>query len=282
MINIESDLFYHLYVGDARDRLKELDDNSVHLVVTSPPYGQIKEYSGRELEIGNNQSVDRYHQSLIDVWREVIRVLHPGCRLVINIGDEFVKKSDDRPYHILPHNSMIIYNLLENFGEEIVYNGTILWSKVTTSKTSGGGKVMGSVFTPRDGHFFVNYEHVMVFKKIGKGPAVEKWRRALGRFTIEERRVWFQDKWKITPERQNGHIAMFPIELPERLIKMYSFPGEVVLDPFVGSGTTIAAAAKNNRSAIGIELGFGSDDSWKKIVDEKLMKYLGKRELSYL
>lgn len=274
-------LNFSVFHGDARERLKELDDNSVHLIVTSPPYGNIKEYSGKMNEIGFNQNVSEFHKSLNEVWKECVRILHPGCRLVINIGDEFVRKTHELPFHIIPHNSLIISNILSNYSNTMHFNGTILWNKVTTSKTSGGGKVMGSVFTPRDGHFFVNYEHIMVFKKIGKGPKISKIRREQSKFTIEERRVWFKDNWELHPERQTNHIAMFPFELPERIIRMYSFVGDVVLDPFLGSGTTMAAAMKTNRSCIGVELGFNGNSNWKEVIMEKVSKY-GDYQIQFL
>lgn len=140
---------------------------------------------------------------------------------------------------------------------------------------------MGSVYNPRDGHFFINYEHIIVFKKLGKGPRVSVEQKQLSRFTLEERREWFQDTWKIVPERQNNHIAMFPMELPERLIRMYSFAGETVLDPFLGSGTTLAAAAKLKRSGLGIELGFTDDDSWKNVIRDKLKSFISSDKIQF-
>jgi site-specific DNA-methyltransferase (adenine-specific) len=274
------ELIYQILEGDTRQRLKDLDDQSVHLVVTSPPYGKLKQYSHKENEIGYHQSLQDYHDSLIEVWRECLRVLKEGCRLVINVGDEFVRSNTEKPYHVVPHHAFLINNIMKSF-DNVIFNGTIHWEKVTTSKTSGGGKIMGSVYNPRDGHFFINYEHIIVFKKLGKGPRVSMEQKEESKFTLEERREWFQDTWKIVPERQNDHIAMFPMELPERLIRMYSFTGETVLDPFVGSGTTLAAAAKLKRSGLGIELGFTDDDGWKNVIRDKLKSYISSDKIQF-
>ncbi len=257
-----------ILIGDAKKKLKSIPDESVHLMVTSPPYGQIKNYS-RSGQIGFGQEIDAYHNDLNKVWREVSRVLHPGCRMVINIGDEFIRSSKSQIYQIVPHHAYIISNVLASC-PDLVYTGTINWSKVTKTKTNGGGKIMGSVFTPRDGHFFVNREYIIVFKKKGKGPKNSKEIKERSRFTIEERREMFQDTWKIPGINQTGHIAMFPNEVPERLIRMYSFVGDTVLDPFLGSGTTLSMAAKWERNGIGIELGYTSDDSWKEFTETKI------------
>lgn len=261
-----------IYVGDARKQLKKIPDETVHLVVTSPPYGEIKSYSNRKGEIGHGQKISEYHEALNNVWKECVRVLKPGCRMVINIGDEFLRANKKRIYQIIPHHAYIINNVISE-NPDMVYTGTINWSKVTKSKTNGGGKIMGTVYGPRNGHFFVNREYIIVFKKKGKSPKVTKEQKEESQFSLEERREMFQDTWAIPGTRQESHIAMFPDEVPERLIRMYSFVGETVLDPFAGSGTTLAMAAKWDRNSIGVEIGFTDDNSWKTVTSEKIQKY---------
>lgn len=268
------DLNYFVMEGDARTRLLEVEDSSIDLIVTSPPYGGIKNYSDRKGEIGWNQDFLDYHESLLEVFRECVRVLKPGCRFVINIGDEFVPSTKEKPYHVIPHASQIISNIINEYPDTMMFNGCIHWQKITTSNTSGGGKIMGSVYHPRNGHFFVNYEHIMVFKKTGKSKNPPKWRKEASKFTLDERRVWFSDTWNFTPERQVNHVAMYPLELPNRIIQMYSFVGDQVLDPFLGSGTTLASAMKLKRSCVGVELGFGEGETWKDIIRNKVVPFV--------
>jgi len=263
-----------ILVGDARQRIKELSDESVDLIITSPPYGSIKNYSTKDDEIGWQQDYLDYHESLMEVFRECVRILRPGCRMVVNIGDQFVSTTKRKPYHVIPHAAQIISNITNEFPDTMMFNGTIHWDKVTTSNTSGGGKIMGSVYHPRDGHFFVNSEHILVFKKLGKAKRPQQWIKEESRFTLEQRREWFKDIWEIPPVTQESHIAMFPMEIPERLIQMYSFVGETVFDPFAGSGTTLAAAAKHLRSGHGVELGFRSESDWREIIQHKVTEHL--------
>lgn len=260
-----------ILVGDVVNRIKEIPDNSVHLIITSPPYGEIKKYGNRKGEIGHGQALNDYYQSLNKVWSECERILHPGCRMVVNIGDEFLRSTKNQIYQIIPHHSHITNNILSK--TQFVYTGDIHWSKVTRTETNGGGKIMGSVYTPRDGHFFINREYIMTFKLKGNKPKVTDYQRKNSKFSLEERREWFKDTWYIPPKRQNSHIAMFPNELPERFIRMYSFINETVFDPFLGSGTTLAMAAKWRRQGVGCELGFGPDDSWKDLVIENISQY---------
>lgn len=235
--------------GDSRC-MSELPDNSVHLVITSPPYWQLKDY-GAENQIGFNDSYENYINHLNLVWKECYRTLHDGCRLCINIGDQFARAVYYGRYKVIPIREEII-KFCENIGFD--YMGAIIWQKVTTSNTTGGGIQMGSYPYPRNGILKLDYEFILIFKKLGNSPKPTKEQKELSKLTAEEWNTYFAGHWNFAGARQTGHIAMFPEELPKRLIKMFSFVGETVLDPFAGSGTTALAARNTDRNSVGYEI----------------------------
>ena len=185
------------------------------------------------------------------VWKECFRVLEPGCRICINIGDQFARSVYYGRYKVIPIHSEII-----RFCEEIGfdYMGSIIWQKPTSMHTTGGDIVMGSFPYPRGGIVKIDFEHILLFKKIGVGTVVRKEVKEASKLTRKEWNEYFNSHWTFEGARQNKHIAVFPEELPKRLIKMFSFVGDTVLDPFMGSGTTALAARKLNRNSIGYEI----------------------------
>ncbi len=243
---------HKVVIGDSRS-MKELEDRSVHLVVTSPPYWQLKDYDARR-QIGFSDTYEEYINNLNCVWKECYRVLHDGCRLCINIGDQFARSVYYGRYKVIPIRTEII-RFCETMGFD--YMGAIIWQKVTTCNTTGGASVMGSFPYPRNGVVKIDYEFVLLFKKPGRQPRVSSVRKEQSKLTTEQWNEYFNGHWNFPGERQNGHMAMFPEELPKRLLKMFSFIGETVLDPFLGSGTTSLAALNNDRHSVGYELNAG-------------------------
>ncbi len=247
--------------GDSRN-MRELPDASVHLALTSPPYWQLKDY-GVEDQIGFNHSYEHYINHLNLVWKECYRALHPGCRLCINIGDQFARAVYYGRYKVIPIRTEII-KFCETIGFD--YMGAIIWQKVTTSNTTGGGVQMGSYPYPRNGILKIDYEFVLIFKKQGDPPKPTKEQKELSVMTAEEWNTYFAGHWNFSGVKQSGHIAMFPEELPRRLIKMFSFVGETILDPFAGSGTTNLAAKHLGRNSVGYEI----NPEFIPVIKEKL------------
>lgn len=240
----------------------ELKDSSMHLIITSPPYWQLKDY-GVDNQIGFDDSYENYINNLNLVWKECYRVLHNGCRLCINIGDQFARSIYYGRYKVIPIREEII-KFCENIGFD--YMGAIIWQKVTTSNTTGGGIQMGSYPYPRNGILKLDYEFILNFKKLGDAPKHTKEQKEQSKMTAEEWNTFFAGHWNFAGTRQNKHLAMFPEELPRRLIKMFSFVGENILDPFGGSGTTALAAKNLDRNSAIFEI----NPEFIPVIKEKL------------
>ena len=252
---------HKIYFGDSR-ALNKIEDKSVQLIITSPPYWQLKDY-GSNNQIGFNNSYEEYINNLNLVWMECERILSEGCRLCINIGDQFARSVYYGRYKVVPIRTEII-----RFCETLKmdYMGAIIWQKATTMNTSGGGAIMGSFPYPRNGILKIDYEFILIFKKLGNPPKPTLEQKENSIMTKEEWNQYFSSHWNFSGVKQSEHIAMFPEELPKRLIKMFSFFGETIFDPFLGSGTTTLAAKNLGRNSIGYEI----NKEFESIIKEKL------------
>jgi len=252
---------HKIIIGDSR-QMKEVPDESVHLIITSPPYWQLKDY-GNGKQIGFNDTYEEYINNLNLVWNECHRILYEGCRLCINIGDQFARSVYYGRYKVIPIRTEII-KFCENIGFD--YMGAIIWQKITTCHTTGGATVMGSFPYPRNGILKLDYEFILIFKKYGNQLKVSREVKEQSKLTQEEWNQYFTGHWNFPGEKQDRHLAMFPEELPRRLIKMFSFVGDTVLDPFLGSGTTSLAAKNLSRNSVGYEI----NEEFLAIIKEKL------------
>ncbi len=252
---------HKIIIGDSRCMTEVLEE-SVHLIITSPPYWQLKDY-GNGSQIGFDDSYEDYINNLNIVWKECHRVLNKGCRLCVNIGDQFARSVYYGRYKVIPIRTETI-KFCETIGFD--YMGAVIWQKVTTCNTTGGATIMGSFPFPRNGILKIDYEFILIFKKHGTAPKVSKEIKEKSKMTIEEWNQFFSGHWNISGEKQDKHLAMFPEEVPRRLIKMFSFAHDTVLDPFLGSGTTSLAAKKLERNSIGYEI----NPEFLSLIKEKL------------
>ena len=241
-----------VYVKDARD-MKEIEDNSVHLVITSPPYFNAKLYSTIEGDLGNIHDLDEWFNEIGKVWKEVFRVLQPGRKAFINIMNLPVRtKHGFKSLNIVGRT----IDLCESIG--FIFRREIIWHKTNSVRAHFGTY-------PYPGNILINYAHefILEFEK----PAPKNYKK-YEHLTEEQKEAsklekdfWIEikksDVWLMKPEGSGDnrdHPAPFPYELPYRLIKAYSFVGETVLDPFLGSGTTLVVARDLKRNGIGYEI----------------------------
>jgi len=233
-----------IYCGDSR-QMDEIDDNSVHLTITSPPY-----YVGKDYE-EYLDTIGVYFKMLRDVFQEVVRTTVPGGKIAINLGDIAVGSKYNEGF---PEEMSIMFPLINNLRSFGAYlYARIIWEKddpwANSSHVTFHSKVQHAEY-----RILPAWEYVFIFRK-GEEARKDKSSND-GRFiNKKEWKEWVHGVWQIrSVQRNDYHEAMFPEELVKRCIKMYSFPNDVVLDPFMGSGTSAVGAKKLRRNYLGYEL----------------------------
>jgi site-specific DNA-methyltransferase (adenine-specific) len=249
--------------GDARD-LGWLPDESVHLVVTSPPYWTLKEYNRIPGQLGHVTEYEAFLDELDRVWRHVFRILVPGGRLVCVVGDVCLSRREHGRHFVMPLHADITVRCRRIGFDNL---NPILWLKIAnaTFEVENGSKFLGKPYEP-NAIVKNDVEFILMQRKPGGYRSPTETQRKLSMIAKEDFDRWFQQTWNLTGASTRDHPAPFPVELADRLVRMFSFVGDTVCDPFAGTGTTLVAAARARRNAIGIEI----DSSYVALAEDRL------------
>jgi modification methylase len=252
---------HRICIGDALTVLKQIQDGFFQLMFTSPPYWNVRDY-GHPDQIGLNDTLEEYLDKLKAVWHEVVRTLLPDGKLALNIGNVYYSE-DDEKRRSTANLSLRNWQVLDSI-EELRFMGTIYWQK-TTSRD--GAVLFGSYPYPTNFMISNAVEPIHVFRKIGKRTVPEDIKKR-SKVSKEEFRKFRDAIWNDINGVEDRHCAAFPVELPARLIRMFSYVEDWVLDPFLGSGSTMKAAKDLGRNSVGIEL----NPDYLSIIEEKVGK----------
>ena len=244
---------HSLHRGDARE-MPGLEPNSVHLVLTSPPYWTLKEYRDSEGQLGHVENYDQFLQELDKVWQQCFQALVPGGRLICVVGDVCLSRRENGGRHtVVPLHSSIQEHCRKLGFDNLA---PIIWHKISNAayEVEGGSSFLGKPYEPNS-VIKNDIEFILMERKPGGYRAPDISTKVLSVISGENHKKWFQQIWSgVTGASTKQHPAPYPLELAERLVRMFSFVGDTVLDPFMGTGTTTVAAAKWGRNSIGFEI----------------------------
>lgn len=257
---------HHLHLGDARN-LEWIEDASVHLVVTSPPYWTLKEYEDHKDQMGAIEDYENFLDELDKVWAECERVLVPGGRVCCVVGDVCLPRKQAGRHHVMPLHADIQVRSRQ-IGLDCLT--PILWHKIANGVTEAKGNGAGFYGKPYQPGAVVknDIEYILFMRKGGKYRTPSPEQKALSMLTKIEMQLWWRSIWTDLPgaSTRGGHPAPYPVLLAERLIRMFSFAGDTVLDPFAGTGSTSIAAIGAGRNSIGNEI----EASYVRIAKERI------------
>jgi modification methylase len=242
---------HKLINGDARD-LSFIPDDSVHLVVTSPPYWNLKKYNDNPSQMGHIQDYETFLAELRKVWVHVFRILVPGGRLVCVVGDVCVARRRFGRHLVFPLHADICV-ICRKIGFDNL--NPIIWHKIANAsyEVSNGSKFLGKPYEP-NAIIKNDMEFILMQRKPGGYRQPSDRQRRESMIDKKDFGRWFQQIWNIPGASLKNHPAPFPLEVAVRLVRMFSFVGDTVLDPFCGTGTTMVAALKYDRNSIGVEI----------------------------
>jgi len=244
---------HHLHRADARTL--DLPPNCVHLVLTSPPYWTLKEYRKTEGQLGYIASYERFLDELDKVWRCCFNALVPGGRLVCVVGDVCLsRRKNDGRHTVVPLHSSIQERCRALGFDNLA---PIIWHKIANAQFEASGNGAGFLGKPYEPNAVIknDIEFILMERKPGGYRTPDLATRILSVIAEANHKQWFQQIWTgLTGASTRHHPAPYPLELATRLIRMFSFVGDTVLDPFLGTGTTTLAATQCGRNSIGIEV----------------------------
>jgi len=237
--------------GDSRE-LDWLPDASIHLVLTSPPYWTLKRYPENDRQLGHIADYEQFHDELDKVWRHCFRALVPGGRLVCVVGDVCLSRRKNGRHVVMPMHADIIVRARRIGFDNL---NPIIWHKISNAsyEVENGSSFLGKPYEP-NAIIKNDAEFILMLRKPGGYRQPTMAQRDASRLSKEEHQEWFQQIWTLPGESTREHPAPYPEKLAYRLVRMFSFTEDTVLDPFMGTGTTLLAAARCDRSGIGIEL----------------------------
>ena len=244
---------HYMVRGDAR-RMSLLKRESVHLVLTSPPYWTLKEYHDIEGQLGHVEDYEQFLLELEQVWKRAFDVLVPGGRLICVVGDVCLSRRQNGGRHTVVPLHSSIQESCRRIGFDNL--APIIWHKIANAvyEVAGSGGFLGKPYEPNS-VIKNDVEYILMLRKPGGYRKPDPAKRLLSVISAENYQNWFQQVWTgLTGASTKHHPAPFPVELAVRLIRMFSFAGDVVLDPFSGTGTTAIAAANYGRNSIGYEI----------------------------
>jgi site-specific DNA-methyltransferase (adenine-specific) len=254
---------HDIYQGDARD-LSFLETESVHLVCTSPPYGSLKTYPDNPYQLGNIPCYEKFLDELDKIWTECMRLLVPGGRIACVVGDVCISRRTSGRHHVLPLSADLQVRS-RRIGFDCLT--PIRWLKVANIRleASRSARYLGKPNLP-NGIVKNDIEHILFFRKPGyRKPTKEM--EAGSFIPTDDYMKWFTPVWTdITGQLRTYHPAPYPLEIPRRLIRMFSFAGDTVVDPFAGTGTTALAALETGRNSISVDV----EPSYIDVIEDRL------------
>lgn len=256
---------HHLNLGDARS-MPGLAPGSVQLVLTSPPYWTLKEYRDTDAQLGHVEDYDEFLEQLDKVWKHCFEALVPGGRLICVVGDVCLSRRENGGRHTVVPLHASIQEHCRKLGFDNL--APIIWHKISNAayEVEGGSGFLGKPYEP-NAVIKNDIEFILMERKPGGYRAPDMPTKILSLISAENHKKWFQQIWSgVTGASTKDHPAPYPMELAERLIRMFSFVGDTVLDPFLGTGTTTTAAAKWGRNSIGFEV----DNHYFKLAEKRI------------